>query len=145
MKLIDSVLRAEFRVQPAAVGRQRPPLRRRGAISVMVMIVLLLLSGLLTTQVRRVLADRRQVRLEQEHRQAQRLAEAGLLRAAQRLLQQADYTGETWDLPSGEIHQTNSASVLIQLNAEQLCTVTARYPTNSDQPFQVTRTQRFQQ
>ncbi len=117
--------------------------RRKAAISVMVMLVLLLLSGMMAAQVRRVLSDRRQSRQEVFHLQAEHLAQAGMIKAAAAWNTLGEYQGEDWNLPAGIIHQTNSAAVEIRISGDGECRVIARYPANYEVPFQVTRTQRF--
>lgn len=129
---LRSILKARFR-----------PATRHAAISVMVMIVLLLLSSLVLLQVRRVLTDRRQSRQEMLSLQAQHLAEAGLMRASMSRLRTPDYPGEVWEIPSGIIHQTNSATVVIETDDDNTCRVVARYPANSETPVQVTRSRRL--
>ena len=116
---------------------------RKAAISVMVMLVLLLLSGMMASQVRRVLSDRRQSRQETFHLQAEHLAQAGLIKAAAAWNTEEEYRGEDWNLPAGIIHQTNSAAVQISISDDGECRVIARYPANYEVPFQVTRMQRF--
>ncbi len=111
----------------------------RGFVSVLVLLVLLLLFGLVASQVQRVLKDRRQTRSEQHYLQTKYLASAGLLRADSAKKHQPDYTGEIWNIPPGEIHQTNSASVQIEVSADGVCKVVASYPANTERPNRVTR------
>lgn len=125
---------------PAATGGGR-----RGSASVMAILVLTLLSALVGSQMRRVLLERRQMRSELAYTQALQLANAGLLRATEQHRRNHGYSGETWNFPAGEIHKTNSADVMIKVTSEHKCVVTARYPANSDTPFQVTRRKRLQQ
>lgn len=112
---------------------------RRGAISAMVIVVLVLLAALAASQVRRVVIERRQMKTEIEYLQTHQAAEAGLLRASLTRKQHQDYRGETWEIPAGVIHKTKSAQVLIRLDDNGQCLVTARYPSNSETPLQVTR------
>lgn len=116
---------------------------RKATVSVMVMLVLLLLMGLIVSQVRRVLGDHRQVNKDLYHLQAEHLAFAGLQKAAAAWTAQDSYTGEQWLIPPGTVHQTNTGSVLISVSADGQCQVVSRYPTNHEIPFQVTRTQRL--
>ena len=100
------------------------------------------LSALLAQFTRRVLTDRRQFRQEILHQQAEKLADAGLQLANDARQKDPAWTGVTWNLAPGEIHQTNSAEVVIQMQ-DDTCTVVARYPANIDIPFQVTRTRKI--
>lgn len=86
---------------------------RGGAISAMVLVVLLILSSVLASQVKRVLAERRQCRNELDYLQTERLADAGLLLANEQLHQDPNWTGTTWELPAGIIDQTKSGRVSI--------------------------------
>ncbi len=115
------------------------PLQRRGAASIVAVAVLVVLAGIMAQQIRRVLMERRQMRDEVTHMQAKKLAEAGLLLAAQAVKKDPQWTGMTWTQAPGAIHQTNSAEVVISVQ-EHSCTVVARYPANAEIPFQVTRT-----
>ncbi|MEZ6058775.1 MAG: hypothetical protein R3C19_00265 [Planctomycetaceae bacterium] len=111
--------------------------RRRGAITAMVLVLLLLTSLLVAQYVRRAVADRRQMKQELQYVQTQQLAGAGVRRATAAMLR-GDYNGETWTIPAGVIHQTNTATVLIRVD-DSFATVVARYPSNEDLPVQVTR------
>ena len=118
---------------------------RRGSVSVMAILVLTLLAALVGSQMRRVLLERRQMRSELWYTQTLQLANAGLLRAAEQHRRSHAYRGETWNLPAGRIHKTNSAEMVIRVTSDQECVVTARYPANSDTPFRVTRSGRLPQ
>ena len=115
---------------------------RRGAASIVAIAVLVILSGIMAQQVRRVLMERRQMRNEVVYLQAAKLGEAGILLAAEARTKDPAWNGMTWTLPPGTIHQTNSAEVVISVQ-EQTCTVVSRYPANADIPFQVTRTRKL--
>lgn len=116
---------------------------RRGAISAMVIVVLVLLSVLAAAQIQRVVKERRQMRTEIEYLQTQQLAEAGLVRAESARKLSAEYQGETWEVPPGVIHQTKSAQVVIRFTDTGECSSTARYPIHSETPLQVTRFRRL--
>jgi len=115
---------------------------RRGAASIVAIAVLVILSGIMAQQVRRVLMERRQMRNEVAYLQTEKLANAGLLLAQKSKSENAVWTGLTWNLPPGSIHQTNSAEVVITVQ-EDSCTVVARYPANAEIPFQVTQTRKL--
>lgn len=111
---------------------------RRGTVTVVALVVLVVLAGMLGQHVRRVLMDRRQFRQEAMHLQAEKLASAGLDLAVAARLEDPEWSGMNWNLPVGTIHQTNSAEVVIGIQ-DDVCTVVARYPANLDIPFKVTR------
>ena len=125
-------------------GRTSPRKRatRNGAASVVAVAVLVILAAILAQQTRRVLMERRQMRNEVAYLQAEKLAEAGLLLAQSSKAKDSAWSGATWNLQPGSIHQTNSAEVVITVQ-EESCTVVARYPTNAEIPFQVTRTRKL--
>ncbi len=115
---------------------------RRGAVTIVALLVLLILAGMLGQHVRRVLMERRQFRQEVLHLQAEKLADAGIALAVSSHKKDPTWTGVTWNLVPGSIHQTNSAEVVITVKDETF-TVVARYPANSELPFQVTRIRRL--
>lgn len=117
---------------------RRPTSRRRGVVTVMVLVVLILLGGLLTQLVRRAVTEHRQSRRELHQRQAMLLADAGLLRAARQLGQDASYTGEVWTPDMTLVHARNTAEVNISRDGDQWLVV-ASYPHNAEYPIRVTR------
>ena len=123
-------------------SRRNPPSRRRAIVTVMVLLVLLLMSALIAEFVRRAVSDRRQTRREHGHQQAIQLADAGIKVLRQNLADNADYAGETWNVPAGILHKTNAGAVEISIK-EQTASVTATYPVNSNLPFRVTKTVRL--
>lgn len=115
---------------------------RRGAASIVALAVLAIFAGVMAQQTRRVLMERRQIRNEVAYLQTEKLADAGMLLARKSKADDAAWMGLTWNLPAGAIHQTNSAVVVITVQ-EDSCTVVARYPSNTEIPFQVTRTRKL--
>ena len=113
---------------------------RRGVVTAMVVVVLILLSGLVVEFARRAIDDRRQMRTELEYSQTLELAQAGVLRARQ--IEGSDNGEVTVDVPPGVIHKTKSAQIVISVDDAE-ATVTARYPSNHDRPLQVTRSVSF--
>lgn len=111
---------------------------RRGTVTVLVLIVILIGSVMLTQLVRRTLLDGRQASDNLLQLQTKELAEAAAVRAQQSWSDSEDWTGETWKLPPGQIHQTNEGEVVITV-AEKVATITARYPANFSNPVQITR------
>lgn len=121
-------------------GNQQPS-ARRAVVTVMVLLVLILLAALLAEFVRRGMTDNRQMRRELHQQQAEQLAVAGIDTLKSKLAADASYAGETWDIPAGMIHQTNTGQVVISIDGTT-ATIVARYPKNLDQPVQVTKTVR---
>ncbi len=119
-----------------------PSTQRRGAASIVAIAVLAILAGILAQQTRRVVMERRQMRNEVAYLQTEKLAEAGWLLARTSKAKDPAWSGVTWNLQPGSIHQTNSAEVVIKVQ-EESCSIVARYPTNSEIPFQVTRTRKL--
>ena len=121
-------------------GKAEPS--RRGAVTIVALVVLMILAGLIAQQVSRALSDRRHSRQQVLHLQTEKLAEAGLKLAATSHAADPAWTGTTWKVPAGVIHQTNSAEVTINVQ-DGTCTVVSRYPANNEIPFQVTRTRKL--
>ena len=109
----------------------------------MVLVVLIMLSGLVAAQVKKVLFERHQSRNEMQYLQAERLADAGLLIAQQQLASNPDWDGIVWKIPAGSIHQTNSGVVTITVDEQKRFHVVAQYPSNFEPPYQVTRTRKY--
>jgi type II secretory pathway component PulK len=116
--------------------------RRSGAVTVLCLVTLLIFSGMISQYVRRVLLERRQFRNEVLSVQAEQLAETALRMARTERTQDPTWVGMVWELPSGIIHQTNSARVVIEMQ-DDVCKVIARYPTNRELPVQITRTRKL--
>ena len=115
---------------------------RRGAVTIVALVVLMILAGLIAQQVSRALSDRRHSRQQVLHLQTEKLAAAGLDLAATLHTADPAWTGMTWKIPAGSIHQTNTAEVTIKVQ-DGTCTVVSRYPANNEIPFQVTRTRKL--
>ncbi|MFN8707783.1 MAG: hypothetical protein ACK526_19270 [Planctomyces sp.] len=120
------------------------PGSRRGAITTIVLVILLLISGMIATMVRRVIIERRSLRNEIDYLQAEKLADAGLTLATQHLNQNPEWRGLRREFSQGLIHQTKSGELQIIISEQKEMTVTARYPTNVKIPFQVTRTRKIE-
>ena len=115
---------------------------RRGAVTIVALVVLMILAGLIAQQVGRALSDRRYSRQQVLHLQTEKLAAAGLDLASASHTADPTWTGMTWKIPAGSIHQTNTAEVTIKVQ-DGTCTVISRYPANNEIPFQVTRTRKL--
>lgn len=112
---------------------------RRGSVVILALVSLLLVSALMAQQVQRVLADRRNEQTQLFRLQTEKLADSAFRYAAARLRDDPQWVGDSWNLPAGTIHQTNSAAIQITVDQTTLI-VTARYPVESAQTCQITRT-----
>jgi type II secretory pathway component PulK len=86
---------------------------RRGALTVVVLVCLLILTLIAGAILRAGAAHREEMRTGERRLQAEWLAEAGLQRAAARLAADAGYAGETWDIPARELDSADDATVAI--------------------------------
>lgn len=73
---------------------------RRGTILLLVLVSVLIAGALMVSVVRSTTLRRAQQRQEFARWQASRLADSGLARAAARLASDANYRGETWNIPA---------------------------------------------
>lgn len=121
-----------------SLSKQASSFPRRGVVTVMVLVVLILLGGLLTQLVQRAVTGHRQSRRELHQRQATLLADAGLLRAVALRQQDPSYTGEVWTPDMTSVHSRNTAEVNISRDGDEWLVV-ASYPHNVDFPVRVTR------
>jgi type II secretory pathway component PulK len=107
--------------------------RRRGMVTVIVLVLFAVTFTLAAVWTKRMLAERRtQIRAE-ERVQTEWLAEAGVRRAAARLLIDSDYNGEEWLITAAEINRPHPARVQITVEATDApdkfrLTARARYP-----------------
>lgn len=128
------------RPSPPVVPARRPDAgtaaRRRGAIIILAMIALLLVTMIGGSLMKLALTQRRQVHYEILRLQADWLVESGLERAAARLSADRDYTGETWSLGGDELGTGRSASVVIRVQnvekdaAQRRVAIAVEYPTD---------------
>lgn len=112
---------------------------RRGGAIVVVLAALVIVSTLWVAWTQRAMADRRQIREIVLQRQTERLAEAGLLMARQAIQKDAAWIGTQVVVPAGVIHQTNSGELEVSVQ-NGLITVVAKYPSQEEIPYKVTRT-----
>ena len=75
---------------------------RRGTVTVLVLLCLLVVVSLAGTMLQTALRARRQLQTERDFRQTELLLQAGLERAAYRLATEPDYHGETWE-PASQV------------------------------------------
>ena len=131
---------------PRAIALQcvsRPRSQRQGVTLICVVACLAVATLLLGTMLKTTVLTRRQVHTERHLRQAQWLVEAGAERAAFRLGNDADYTGERWSLQPEAIVGTHAGVVNISVNrrAKELVTVrvVAEYPAGGVTTIRRTR------
>ena len=93
--------------------RQRKP---QGVALICVIVCLAVITMLIAGMFKRTLLTRRQLRTERNLRQAQWLAQAGAERAAFRLANDAEYSGEVWALAAESIVGSDPGVVSISVN-----------------------------
>jgi hypothetical protein len=124
-----------------------PFTHRRGAVTIIVIVLFAVTFALAAVWAKRLLAERRSQILAEERVQTEWLAEAGVRRAAAQLSANAEYDGELWKIEPAEISRPKPASVLVTVEPgappnEFRLTARARYPHN--QPHvQITKTVAF--
>lgn len=121
--------------------RQHDRGARRGIVTVLVIVILIMITAMTVELVRRTMADRHQVRREHELQQAVLLAEAGLLIGSRSVAVDSGYSGETIEFPAGELHPNHTGELTITV-WEHVVKATARYPNQSHSPVQITRTRK---
>ena len=119
---------------------------RAGSILICVLTCLLIVSALAVAMVKSALTARKAVRLERQQAQVEFLIEAGIQRAVSGLARDAEYSGETWDLPAAALSDSDSALVEIAVTAAdddspRRISVIAQFP--ADSPLSVRRSHTF--
>ncbi|HUY91369.1 MAG TPA: PilX N-terminal domain-containing pilus assembly protein [Pirellulales bacterium] len=89
---------------------------RRGAVLVIALVAITIFAMVGGALVRLAVMERKTVDGQQRQRQARRLAEAGVARAAARLASDPAYRGETWSLAGAEAVAGQPAQVTIEVN-----------------------------
>ena len=120
-----------------ASGRRDP--NRRGTVIVVVVVLLLVTAAIAAAVLRAAIVDIRQFTVDQQALQADRLAEAGLGRAAAQLRSNPDYQGEEWiaTLP-GE--RTGKVTIRVKGSAgEKQIESVATFPEGSPRPVRSRR------
>jgi len=116
---------------PADVARADS---RTGAFMIVAMVCLVLASALLGTLLKMASLGRSQTKIEAAGLQAEWLAESAIERAAAKLADQADYRGETWNVPAGEFGGHYGGRVVIEIapaeSGRKAIRVTAQYPAD---------------
>jgi Tfp pilus assembly protein PilV len=113
--------------------------RRRSGMAVLIVLVILLVFGVaMSLAMQTNLAARAEARRAAARLQAEYLATAGLELAQSRLNGDADYAGETWQVPAEEIGGSDRAEVRIEIASvaeqpeQRRVTVLAVYPLDDD-------------
>lgn len=121
-------------------SRRRAIVPRRGAVMLLVIVMLFVATLLMGTIVEGVLRGRRQLRQEQRRLQAHWLADAGLQRARHKLRTTPDYGGDTWRVsgPDASGEAEIVTTVTGPSDAKQL-TVVVDYPLGSPARVRVRR------
>lgn len=88
--------------------RSSTPHDRRGVTTVAVLICFVVLALVVASLVKLGVAYRDQVRTAERRLQAEWLAEAGVDRALARLSHDADYEGETWEIPADALGEPSA-------------------------------------
>jgi type II secretory pathway pseudopilin PulG len=118
-------------------GRAMIRKRRRGLVSVAVLIALFVIGLVCASLLRVALSRRSEVGREERRLQAGWLAESGMDRAVARLLASGDYAGETWEVPAGDLGGRGAATVAIRVEPvadrpdRKKVRVQADYPSGS--------------
>lgn len=124
--------------------KHSPVLHRRATVTVMIVVVILIISGLVAQFARRAVQERRQVVEELQERQTSELVTAGIRRAQHQHRLDPEWSGETWTPTVGAGSRTNPSEVVITVQ-DGIATVVARYPVNQPLPIQMTRQARLEE
>lgn len=110
---------------------------RRGAALVMALVAITVLTIIGGALLRLAVVETKTVDLQQRERQARRLAEAGVARAAAQLKADSKYHGETWSLtgatalPGGPAQVAIEVSVISDKPGWRRVTAAADYPSGA--------------
>jgi type II secretory pathway pseudopilin PulG len=90
--------------------------RRAGFALIGVMIVLVIASMLVVSWFKSISAQRDQLRMAEDRLAAEWLADGAIDRAAAKLRDNKDYTGETWAISAGELDAQDGAAIEIRVS-----------------------------
>ncbi len=117
--------------------------RRRGAVSIWAIVCLVFVTAMGATLGRVALLGSRHMVQERRRSQADWLAQAGWSLAEAQLQRNADYKGETWEIPATELGGADAGRVMIDVAAPaaetRAVTIVAEFPVESDRKVRVTR------
>src|SRR5690349_24829298 len=117
-----------------SAGRATPADRRRGIVSVAIIVCLVVLTMICGALLKAGLVERRLIADQERRLQAEWLAESGLQRALARLATSADYAGETWEIAAQELGGTAPAVVRITVERPAAQPVRRRVRVEADYP-----------
>ena len=89
--------------------------RRRGMVLIAVMACLAVVTLLCGVLLKLTLSEQRQARVQERRLQAEWLAESGIERAAAKLRDSPQYTGETWEPAAVELAPGTSGTITIEV------------------------------
>ncbi len=109
----------------------------RGTVLVATLVCLLVVMGILGAMVQGALRAQKQLHRERDFRQTEFLLQAGSDRANYRLANDANYQGETWNLPADSIADRGEGRVTIQIvagsgEAVRKAQIMAEYPVGGE-------------
>lgn len=118
---------------------------RRGALMVVALAILAVVTTLALSAVRSLAVAARAQRQQAWRAQAVWLAEAGIERAAARLRSEPDYRGETWPVSAAELSGADAGQVQIEVQSAATegrwrLSVSATFPTDPLHKATVTKT-----
>src|SRR5690606_28004225 len=108
--------------------------RRSATVLVCVLACLVVVTGITAAMIKSALTARKTVRQERARAQVTFLLEAGIGRAVAQLARDADYQGESWQLPADVLDGSDAARVDItvsETNESRSVAVIAQYPADS--------------
>src|SRR3954447_25556412 len=88
---------------------------RRGVFAIVALIAFSVIALVVAATFRTAVLEHQQLRDQQRRVQSQWLADAGIARAVSRLSQDAQYTGETWNIPHDQIGSGLDATVTLRV------------------------------
>ncbi len=113
-------------------NRPVPDSRRRGTILIVLAVLLLVAASIAGAVMQAALIDARQLATDRNAVQADRLAEAGLARAAARLTSDPGYRGEEWDIDLAGGERGKVVVTVVDSEAGRTVEAAAVYPVDSD-------------
>ena len=129
--------------QTTKVGSQHGRSDRQGSILVAALVCLAIVTLILLSVFKTSMSQRRQIRLEQQHIQAELLAESGLERAVAKLKSNHDYVGEEWSIDAKQLDTRNSGAVkitVVKQDDRHVITAESVFPKQSESPKQTRST-----
>jgi hypothetical protein len=118
-------------------NRKTSTMKRQGAVLVVAMVCLLVVTAIIGTMIRGTLRNHRQLRSEKDLRQAELLLDAGVARASKRLAANPDFRNETWSLQPDAITGAGEGLVIIELSGTEAqdsltARISAEYPAGNE-------------